>query len=68
MQRDDGWKMLKQKVIKLYSLEDFMIRFPYTTSSIINGDEFMEIYKDAKLTFDEWNDLCRAFEEAFYNE
>ena len=64
MQRDDGWKMLKQKVIKLYSLEDFMIRFPYT-SSIINGDEFMEIYKDAKLTFDEWNDLCRAFEEAF---
>lgn len=64
MQRD-GWKMLKQKITRLYSLEDFMIRFPYTTSSIINGDEFMEIYKDAKLTFDEWNDLCHAFEEAF---
>ena len=64
MQRD-GWKMLKQKITRLYSLEDFMIRFPYTTSSIINGDEFMEIYKDAKLTFDEWNDLCRTFEEAF---
>lgn len=61
----DGWKMLKQKVTKLYSLEDFMIRFPYTTSTIINSDDFMEIYKDAKLTFDEWHELCHAFEEAF---
>jgi hypothetical protein len=25
----------------------------------------MEIYKDAKLTLDEWYDLCRTFEEAF---
>lgn len=66
MQRNGhNWKMLKQKVTKLYSLEDFMIRFPYTTSTITNGDDFMETYKDAKLTFDEWNDLCRTFEEAF---
>lgn len=63
--RRDGWKILKQKVTKLYSLEDFMIRFPYTTATIIHSDEFMELYKDAKLTFDEWHDLCRAFEEAF---
>lgn len=64
MQRD-SWKMLKQKIAKLYSLEDFTIRFPYTISTIINSDEFMEIYKDAKLTFDEWHELCHTFEEAF---
>lgn len=61
----DGWKMLKQKMAKLYSLEDFMIRCPYTISTIINSDAFIEIYKDTKLTFDEWHELCHTFEEAF---
>lgn len=63
--RRDSWKILKQKVTKLYSLEDFMIRFPYTISAITDRHDFIETYKDAKLTFDEWHDLCRAFEEAF---
>ena len=64
MQRDN-WKKLKQKITRLYSLEDFMVRFPYTISTIINSDAFIEIYKDAKLTFDEWHELCHTFEEAF---
>lgn len=63
--RRDNWKKLKQKITRLYSLEDFMVRFPYTISTIINSDTFIETYKNAKLTFDEWHELCHAFEGAF---
>lgn len=63
--RRDNWKKLKQKMARLYSLEDFVVRFPYTISTIINSDTFIETYKNTKLTFDEWHELCHAFEGAF---
>lgn len=60
-----NWEILKQRMARLYSFEDFMVRFPYTMSTITNGNAFMETYKNAKLTFDEWLELCHTFEEAF---
>ena len=50
---------------ELLTIEDYEKTLAWNYHITNDFAEFKEIYKDAKLTFDEWHELCRAFEEAF---